>query len=112
MLCRTRTLPGALILIIALAGACPLDDKLVGGAEPDEEVPGPCAVYCERVSECLGEDEEQCVLECPENNLDAACRDAVISVLTCLEITSCDDLDLPSPPCDDVLRTRDDACET
>lgn len=109
MLLRMRTLLGAVVLI--LAGACLLEDKQVGEAEPDDEALTPCPVLCERASDCLVEDEEQCARRCADDTLDAACRDALLSVLTCLDATPCDNVDLPSHPCHDALQARDEACD-
>ena len=97
--------------LVVLLGACVLEDKQVGGAELEDAPPDPCEVYCERVSDYLAEDQPPCVADCQDATLDTACRDAVLAVLTCLDVTACDNFDQPSHPCYDLVLARDESCD-
>jgi hypothetical protein len=96
-------------LLATFSGAsCLLEDKQVGGAEPDPQQPDPCAEY-------FDEDEPQCLAACSIEPDPSDCRTAQITAVLCQVQLSCDDLrasiDAPtSGACADKVTARDAAC--
>lgn len=110
MLCRTSALLCALTLFAA--GSCLLDEKQVGGEALEQPPPDPCELYCDRVAACLDEDETLCVEACPDGALDSSCRAAQLSVLSCLDVSSCEEATEVERECSDALDARDESCGT
>jgi len=108
MSCRTLALLCVLPLVVG--AGCLLDDKQVGGEELEPDPPDPCESYCDRIAECLDEDGSLCEQECPEQGLDASCRDAQLSVLSCLQMSSCEGDTAAEQECAVALEARAESC--
>lgn len=108
MLCRTPALLCALTSFVA--GSCLLDEKQVGGAALEQPPPDPCERYCERTAACLDEDEPLCLQVCPEGASDPSCRAAQVFVLSCLDVSSCNEASEAERECTDALEAREESC--
>lgn len=106
-----RTLALLCVLPLVVGSGCLLDDKQVGGDELEPDPPDPRERYCDRAAACLDEDESLCEQECPEQSVDPSCRDALLSVQTCLEASACEG-GTAAQDCAAALEARAESCGT
>lgn len=100
------------ISVALLGSACLLEDKRVGGESLDDDPPAPCGSYCDRAATCLGQDEVQCTRSCLDDVAEGRlCHDAVLSALSCLDMSDCYVDGAPAQECADEQQAWQADCE-